>query len=88
MAEGLKATAALHWCAAGPFEGDPRDVLGFLAGDEPVEDFEFSLGESGGWEASFRYLGQEISLKPGQWLLRLADSSLLVDDEAPAGFEG
>lgn len=77
----LQAVEAHQWCPSGSvLDGIPGEICAFLA-----EDDGRSWGYAGGPGATmgFGSASGDIFLLPGQWIVRLSDGSVVVEDEKP-----
>lgn len=79
----LRAVETLQWGASGnPLEVIPGEVCLFLAdGDGLTRGY----GYGAGWSMIFGSPQGDIVLEVGQWLTRLSDGSVIVEDERPFG---
>ena len=79
----LRAVETLQWGASGnPLEVIPGEVCLFLADEDGLTR---GYGYGAGWSMIFGSPQGDIVLEVGQWLTRLSDGSVIVEDERPFG---
>lgn len=79
----LTAVETLQWGADGnPLNVIPGEVCLFLADEDGLTR---GYGYGPGWSMIFGSPQGEIILEVGQWITRLSDGSIIVEDERPFG---
>lgn len=81
--ETLRAVETLQWGATGnPLEVIPGEVCLFLADEDGLTH---GYGYGDGWSMIFGSAQGEIVLEVGQWITKLSDGSIIVENERPFG---
>lgn len=82
----LEPIEALQWGTVGGFFMDviPQEVCLFLS---TAEGKTFGYGYGPGASMIFGSEQGDVKLEIGQWLVRLSDGSVVVEDERPEGAE-
>lgn len=73
---------ALQWAPSGnPFDGVPNEMCRFLAGPDGKT---FGYGYGPGWSMMFgTSTGEDVTLLPGQWVIRHDDGRITVQTGTP-----
>lgn len=83
VVEQLTAVETLQWGATGnPLEVIPGEVCLFLADEDGLT---YGYGYGDGWSMIFGSAQGEIVLEVGQWVTKLSNGSVIVEDEQPQG---
>lgn len=70
-------TAAVQWARDGnPLAGSPGEISRFLA---DADGKSYGYGYGPGWSMVFGSSQGDISLEPGDWLVRYSDGSYSVE---------
>jgi len=79
--EDLKPLEAIQWAPSGNgLDGRPGEVMAFLATDEGRTH---GYGYGPGWAMDFGSQQGQIRVLPTQWIVRLSNGVLVVEDERP-----
>lgn len=68
---------AIHWAG---MHGVPSEVTNLLAGPDGST---FGYGYGPGWAMVFGSEQGDVSVEPGQWIVKHDDGSITVEDEEP-----
>ncbi len=81
--EELEAVEAYEWCPSGnPLDVQPGTAVAFIAGESGRSQ---GYGYGDGWSILFGSSQGDISLSPGDWLVRLSNGVIAVEQERPEG---
>lgn len=81
--EDLRPLEALQWAPSGNgLDGVPGEAMAFLA---TAEGKTHGYGYGPGWAMDFGSQQGQIRVLPTQWLVRLSDGTVVVEDERPEG---
>lgn len=83
MSDRLEASVqAVQWCPDGqPLNGRPGQVMRLLA--EGGKTFGYGYGP--GWSMMFGTAHGDITVQPGQWVIRHHDGTITVQNDPPEG---